>query len=736
MEEFELNRLGWKAFQDLCVAIVEERTNRTVQTFLPTKDAGRDGAFIGRWDGRSRGNTTIQCKYTSKPNHNLLLSMLKDELPKAKRLAKLKLADDYIILTNHTITGASEIKIREAFERAGVKKCRVFHRDWIAARVVESSRLRMMVPRLYGLIDLESIMDKRAHRQAKLILSEMGDNLQKLVVTDAHRRSVKAISEHSVVLLLGSPAAGKSTIGASLALGANDIWNCSTIKSTSPEHLERHLDPSGGQFFWIDDAWGSTQYQRARVEGWNQVFPLMQGALKRGTRFLLTSRDYIWNSAKAELKLQAFPILRKSQVIIDVHELSLEEKARILYNHIKLGDQPAKFREKIKDFLPKVAQNENFLPESARRLGTSLFTENLLAYEDGVIDFFERPTEFLEQTIEGLSPAAKAAIALVFLNGGKIRSPVAKDQLAVPASAFGARSSEVRDQLQALNGSVLNLAEDEDGPYWSYRHPTVGDAFAAHVAKSPELVEVYLTGAKPETILGEVVCPGIDVRGAPVVVPPSLNNLLVDRIASLSSYALVSFIRSRSNATVAKLLLDKRPDLRGHLRYFIAPLRDDSDVDFAITLNRFGLLTEEERATFVEAVREAAVEKADDSFIESGSIRDLLHSEEYEDILMEARDGWMSRIQMFVRDLRHEWDRGYSPDEYFDSFNNAVGNFTAALGDKVDQDKIRAEASDNVRSAMLQMYSDYEESPAVAAPLQQSKSKRDSLEELFRDIDE
>jgi len=167
--------------------------------------------------------------------------MLSDELPKAKRLAKKGLADDYIILTNHTITGQSELRIRNAFQRVGVGRCRVFHRDWIIARIQESGRLRMMVPRLYGLVDLTSILDSRAYQQAQLILSEMGENLQKLVVTEAHRKSVRAISRHNLVLLLGSPAAGKSTIGASLALGASDIWKCSTIKATSPEHLQTHL---------------------------------------------------------------------------------------------------------------------------------------------------------------------------------------------------------------------------------------------------------------------------------------------------------------------------------------------------------------------------------------------------------------------------------------------------------------------------------------------------------------
>lgn len=46
-----LHLLGWKAFQDLAVAVAEECLRRPVQTFLPTNDAGRDGGFVGLWEG-------------------------------------------------------------------------------------------------------------------------------------------------------------------------------------------------------------------------------------------------------------------------------------------------------------------------------------------------------------------------------------------------------------------------------------------------------------------------------------------------------------------------------------------------------------------------------------------------------------------------------------------------------------------------------------------------------------
>ena len=207
--DYPLHLLGWKAFQDLCVSVAEECLRRPVQTFLPTNDAGRDGAFVGKWEGTdpAAGESTIQCKFTSRPDSNLSLSMLTEEIEKAGLLAARGLASDYIILTNHPVTGSSDLKIRAAFEAVGVGRCRIFGHDWIVGQIRSSPRLRMMAPRLYGLGDLSGLLDARAYAQAKLILSATGDDLQRLVITDAHRQSVRAISEHNLVLLLGAPAA-------------------------------------------------------------------------------------------------------------------------------------------------------------------------------------------------------------------------------------------------------------------------------------------------------------------------------------------------------------------------------------------------------------------------------------------------------------------------------------------------------------------------------------------------
>ncbi len=654
---------------------------------------------MGRWEGEdpAAGESTIQCKFTSKAQENLTLSELDEELAKAALLAARGLASDYIILTNHPVTGASEILIKTAFEKVGVGRCRVFGYDYIARQIKSSPRLRMMAPRLYGLGDLSDLLDARAYEQTQLILSSMGDDLQRLVVTDAHRRSVRAISEHNLVLLLGSPAAGKSTIGASLAIGAADIWQCQTIRATSPEDIQRHLNPSIKQFFWIDDAWGNTQYQNQTAEAWNKTFPLMQGAMRKGTRFLITSRDYIWNAAQRDLKLQALPILGKSQVVINVQELNLQEKAQILYNHLKLGDQPLAFRKEVKILLPELAELKEFLPETARRLGSKFFAGGIFPGRSTLTNFFKDPQEFLFQTINNLAADCRAAVALIFMNGGNVRSPVSMEELESAAEAFGVTSGSIRVQIEALNGSLLLLVRDEAGMVWRYKHPTIGDAFAQHVAGSPELVEVYLRGAKPASLITEVVCAGVEIYGAPVVVPDSLHFLLEERINHMESHQLVGFLTRRSNSAFTKRMLILRPDVLKGMNSFISPIKDDSDASFLATLHVQGLLPEPLRANFVQAVRSAALQEADASFLEDDELGAVLTKNEHQSLLRAIEEELMPSLSSLVTKLSGEWDSDYQPDEHFDKFESSIKLFSKALSEQKDYSATIAKVSSQIR---------------------------------------
>lgn len=81
---YELHRLGWNSFQQLCLTIAREVLGQTVQSFLDSNDAGRDGAFAGSWTPATgehfNGKFVIQCKFSRKAGYLLTKSDMMGEM--------------------------------------------------------------------------------------------------------------------------------------------------------------------------------------------------------------------------------------------------------------------------------------------------------------------------------------------------------------------------------------------------------------------------------------------------------------------------------------------------------------------------------------------------------------------------------------------------------------------------------------------------------------------------------
>ena len=144
---------------------------------------------------------------------------------------------------------------------------------------------------------------------------------------------------------------------------------------------------------------------------------------------------------------------------------------------------------------------------------------------------------------------------------------------------------------------------------------------------------MYLTGAKPESIVREVVCSGCDIPGAPVIVPDTMHGLLINRLQTLEAYRLIGFLSYRSNRKFAKSLIASRPDILTRLSSFHPPVKDDLDTELVIALSRHGLLPEEQRLKFYECAREALVNDADASIFQDERIKELLTTSELNNII-------------------------------------------------------------------------------------------------------
>lgn len=691
--DYNLYSLGWHSFQKLCLSITREILGQTVVSFLDTKDGGRDGAFSGKWVPKSMetmsGEFVIQCKFTIRKGKNLTLSDLKDELAKVERLVEANRCDCYVLITNAGISGSTEVKIIQELKKRGVKQVICYGYTWICDQIHENIKLRTAVPRLYGLGDLSQIIDERAYSQARALLASMQEDLAKIVITESYHKASKALSDHGFVLLVGEPAAGKTTIASMLAMSALDQWSALTLKLDTPQKVIEHWNPDNpNQLFWIDDAFGVTQYESSLVHGWNHVFAQVKTMISQGIKVVMTSRDYIYNAARDDLKDSAFPLMKESQVVIDVHDLSINEKKQILYNHLKLGRQPHSFKKEIKPLLDDIASHKRFVPETARRLSDPAFTKGLDIEYFGLMHFVESQEQHLLNTIRGLDSNCKAALGLVYMRNNKLESPMELQESEETAlKRLGSSLAGCTAALASLKGSMVHTASNESGPFWQFKHPTIGDAFSKILISNPELMEIYLQGGKMDELFSQLTCGDIGYINA-LVVPKKLYPLLMDRLQSFrksSSYKteylslwsakrqLLRFLTSRCDKEFLAAYIDKNPGLLKQATEIGLYLDASEELELAIRLHKEGLLPEKERLMVVETLTRyciagddlKALDEADDAI-------ELFTQKEYDALVSQVRRDLIHRLSEVRSDFEMNYDSSMDPENYMDIFNRSL----------------------------------------------------------------
>jgi hypothetical protein len=175
---YNLHRLGWSAFEDLCTQVMRLVLGETCTRFAPGADGGRDGWFQGQatkqlsTQNQLDGSFVVQCKHTSLARAYLQSAALSKEIEKVKKIAA-RTPCHYILITNRQVTAQSEIAIREAFEAIdGIGRCLVLSESWIEDIVDANPRLLRLVPRLYGIGDLSQILSSVIEKQTAALIED------------------------------------------------------------------------------------------------------------------------------------------------------------------------------------------------------------------------------------------------------------------------------------------------------------------------------------------------------------------------------------------------------------------------------------------------------------------------------------------------------------------------------------------------------------------------------------
>jgi hypothetical protein len=679
--DLALHTLGWKAFQDLCAQACEEILKRPVEIYREAQDGGQDAVFVTRQvqEKRFADPATIQCKFTSKPDRRLRPSDLQPEEAHVVALKTEGQADTYVLMTSMSVDAPVAVAIKGRLRELGVLHPHVFGREFLTRVIRTSARLRALVPRVYGLGDLSLILDERQAEQTKALLGHMLPTLKVYVPTQPHLRAVRSLAEHGIVLLLGDPATGKSTIAAILATTAAEDAGHPCFKSDGPEGLLDSWNPNEPNgFYWIDDAFGPNQPREDYIDRWIAIMPKIQAAVAGGNRFVLTSRRHIYEAAKPKLGSRNHPLFRDQRAIVDVGELTILERRQILYNHIKAGTQSLLWKARVKPQLDSLADEPSLLPEIARRLADPVYTQHISTANDTLLKFVREPKEHLLQTIRELSKLHRAALTLVFLHRGHMPvGAAAADMQDLVLKYFAVDAESLGQALLQLRDSFLVQTNITAGPVWTFKHPTIADAIGAILGETQGMGELYLRGTKSESVLTEAVCIGAIQIPDAVVIPEALDELLVERLAELPddhwiNRLLFAFLDSRASDRAFKMFVTRHSTILSRDAVRSWRLYYDPKLLVHARAHTLRLLPPELRAETEEDLERALFYEADSSFLDDDTILALMRPTQLLQLAARIRDELLREVPSIAAGIAENADLDQEPGDNFDDLRSSL----------------------------------------------------------------
>lgn len=381
------------------------------------------------------------------------------------------------------------------------------------------------------------------------------------------------------------------------------------------------------------------------------------------------------------MKPGSFPLFNEAQVVVDVADLTTDERQQILYNHLRHGRQPNSFLERLQPNLEAAARHPGFTPELARRLGDPAFTGRVMpGVPESLASFFGRPSEFLRDVMAGLDTDARAALGLIFVNHDWLPSPIIpstqdEDLLARLGSTLGG----VTTSLEALRSSLVQHIVRNGASGWVFAHPTMVDAYA-DLLRSPELLHHLLTGFPLTVLLSEVTCGDVGVQGA-VIVPATNFSMVLDRLeeplpkgdeAWRARDRRTSFLSTRCDKQFLQMWLDRDPARLNRLAEPGLMLEGDPDNELVARLNEFGLFPEVMRSTFAAALIHYCITGVDPAVLWNERLASILSEAERASLLARARSELLTDLPRAISGCTDDWHRPNGPESAVEPLRELV----------------------------------------------------------------
>jgi len=336
-------------FEALCKDIMERKLGVTLRRFAPGRDGGVDLT-----DDVNSKNIVVQIKHYRNSTTTQLVNSLKSELKKAMWLSPQK----YYICCSRELTAENIKSLYQHFQGYMESSDQIITILEIDDFIKKAENRDILTKHFKLWLDDTGILQELRNDNIFVDCEAFMDDAEELhklfVRTSAFDQALNALKHDQTLCIIGDPGVGKSITSKMLVLyyASQQYRVRYTSNVTDLGSLKASLrdDPESKEVILLDDCFGQAYFEMKSTQS-SELISLIKYVKRRPNKVLiLNSRITIFQEARQRQRelIQCLEHKDFKVHLLDMNKLSIEEKAKILYNHLASSGIPDDYFEDIK----------------------------------------------------------------------------------------------------------------------------------------------------------------------------------------------------------------------------------------------------------------------------------------------------------------------------------------------------------------------------------------------------
>lgn len=472
-------------FEALCKDIMERMLGVSLRRFSPGRDHGVDLT-----DDVSTKAIVVQVKHYRNSTTDQLVRSLKNELPKVTGLAPQK----YYICCSRELSADNINALYQHFQPYMESDRHIVTLIEIDDFLKQEANQDILKKHFKLWLDstgiLKQLLNDDIFVDCEALLSDV-DELQKLFVrTSAFDRALKVLENNQPLCIIGDPGVGKSITSKMLVLhyAAQGYRVRYTTDVSDLKSLKRALrdDSTTKEVVLLDDCFGQAYFEMKSSQSSELVALIKYVKLHPVKVLILNSRVTIFQEAR-ERQRDLVQCMERKEFrvhVLDMNNLTGEERAKILYNHLAFSNIPDDYFENIRidKRYRRIISHRNYNPRIIEFVCTPSRYQKIPANQffEYIMKQLENPQEiWANEYDDRLQPADRILLQTIYsmttttVNADLVRRCFERRITGIPT--IDKTLDQYSRSLQRLNEGFIKIIDNRGTQELSMQNPSVND---------------------------------------------------------------------------------------------------------------------------------------------------------------------------------------------------------------------------------------------------------------------